>query len=187
VKCRDDYWNAARCTSVKRGEWRKRRYGNPVKIEATQNDLAYVAGFTDGEGHIGVVREVRRGNTSGFRYKLLVEIANTNRESLERISARLGGIGFIGGARNDHKFPNAKPLYKLRFSGQEARSLVPALMPYLFIKRKVAELALEFFRRVDELPMRASRDHEALDELWRETHRLNKRGVRQDDCEHGES
>lgn len=177
--CRDTYWNATKSGNTKRGEWRKRRFGEITSLPTTPEQWAYIAGFFDGEGHVGVLREVRKANKSGFRYKAVVEASNTVSAVLEQIQAYLGGCGYIAyhATPSRKRFPNSKPCYRLCFSATEIRAILPHLYPWFVVKRAVSEVVFEFLKRIDELPMRASRDHEALDELWLKAKALNKRGI----------
>lgn len=179
VECRERYWEEKRNKGVTRGEWVKGRHATPVR-EFTLNeaDARYVAGFMDGEGHVGVGRETRVGNRSGFRYRVVMEVANTNKEVLERIQGLLGGNGWIGNAeRNTQKYPNAKPLYRLRFSRGQIVYLLPLLLPHFIVKRRPALVVLRFLEVMGKAPMRTSRVHNDLEALYRESRALNKRGT----------
>lgn len=176
--CRETFWDEKRTKNVTRGEWVKGRYATPMKpVELSVADAAYVAGFVDGEGHIGIVRERRAGNASGYRYSVTFEIANTNKVVLDRVNKALGGNGWISNPDpNNHRYPNTKPLYRIRFSRHQIAYLLPMLLPYLTVKQRPAELALKFIALMESAPMRTSRFHDQFDVMWQESKILNKRG-----------
>lgn len=95
--------------------------------------LAYIAGFIDGEGHIGFYR------TKDTKTHMNISIANTNVDVLEYIQTTLK-IGTLQKPKRPNK-PNAKQIYYLRMrNNREALILLENVLPYLKVKRKQAEL-----------------------------------------------
>lgn len=107
--------------------------------------LAYIAGFIDGEGTIGIYTH----NKNKSCLQVNVHIANTNVEILEEIHMVLG----LGTVRAGRRGTSAwKPLYRLEFNHGEAKELLTDLLPYLQIKKEQAKLSLQFLelqKRVD--------------------------------------
>lgn len=98
----------------------------------TELDLAYIAGLLDGEGciHIGAMT-TKRGSLS---YALTVNVANTFYPVLEFVRDRLGGV----------ISPQRKDFYQLIWCSKLAQEVLLLLLPYLIIKRELAELSICF-------------------------------------------
>ena len=177
VECRETFWDEKRRKGVTRGEWLKGRYASPVAtVSLSVTDAAYVAGFMDGEGHIGIVRETRPGNASGFRYHCTMEVANTNLAVLERVKASLGGNGWLTNPERPSN-PRGRPLYRIRFSRRQIAYILPMLMPYMTVKKAAGDCVLRFIGVMEAAPMRTSRFHDQFEALYQEAKALNKRGT----------
>jgi hypothetical protein len=100
-----------------------------------ENDLAYVAGFFDGEGMATICR------WNGL-YRPYVRIYNNNRSVLEWIRRVLGG-GKVKRRSNGPRY------FMLDFNVGDMRRVLPRLLPFLRVKRGQVRLLLEFleFRR----------------------------------------
>jgi hypothetical protein len=102
---------------------------------AARLELAWAAGFFDGEGC--TILDVQR---SGFSYVRLC-IKQVVRENLERFMAAVGGVGTLNGPYQ--KVENAQPISRYRVSGTGAREALKLLWPYLGeAKRQQAARAL---------------------------------------------
>lgn len=106
----------------------------------TELELAYLAGFFDGEGCIGIYQN---GNTKG--YFLSVQITQndsaTSRPMLEQLRDLWGGS--ISG-RTHQSTGNRRLGYTL--TGDRAAVLLDALLPYLVGKREQALVAVAWQR-----------------------------------------
>lgn len=92
-------------------------------------DLAWAAGFVDGEGYIGFI--VRKsGAGAGYGYFTLC-VDNTDRRPLEKLAEMFGSkvYGPSGG-----KTANSKPYYKWVLRDRRARECYLALKKYFFVK-----------------------------------------------------
>jgi hypothetical protein len=116
-------------------------------------DLAYLAGFFDGEGSIGI--------TGG---SLSVRVVNTYRPILERFQALFGGTIRMHRKGDD----KARLTWCWVCYGETAASALKALLPLLVEKGSQAYLGLHY----RELPKGAARDRvvEALGLLKKTTH-----------------
>jgi len=99
-------------------------------MEANET-LAYAAGFLDGEGCV-----MTRGGTIS---SIIVQVTNSNESVIHYMNALLPGRIY------GQKRYGRKRIYRLVWTGQEAVNVLELLMPYLVVKRTVAELALEFW------------------------------------------
>ena len=100
--------------------------------ELSATDAAWLAGFIDADGSIGL------GGRQGSRYWLrpMVQVGQASKAVLEHI-VDLVGEGSIG--KN-----SKRTFYNLRYGPTVFRWLLPQLIPYLVVKRKQAELLLEY-------------------------------------------
>ena len=98
-------------------------------------ELAYLAGFIDGEGFIGyVIRRDRQKERIGhINLVLQVKVANTNYPILLWIQ-KVTGFGTITELRGLTKLISQKPCYEWSCYGDNARGLIALLKPYLRIK-----------------------------------------------------
>lgn len=99
-------------------------------------DVAYIAGFVDGEGHIGFYIP------KDAKARMNIIISNTDVNVLKFVQNTLK-IGCI--YKQKIYNPNARQGYQLRIrNSQEALILIEAILPYLKVKRKQAELLFEW-------------------------------------------
>ena len=113
----------------------------------TEVEKAYLAGFLDGEGHIGITRSIPRVNTGRHCHYMIVTIANTHKPIMEKLKRRWGGVLVWRKASKE----SDTIIGNLRLSSIAAANLLREIEPYLVVKKKQAELALLF---ADELANR---------------------------------
>lgn len=108
----------------------------------TSQDLAYVAGFVDADGHIGICRQLSPSATQRChnpRYQTYVVVTNCDRSVLEWMQAHFGGS--IGG--RPQVLPHHKPTYRWKATDQIGASLCREIAPYLRVKKAQAFLLIE--------------------------------------------
>lgn len=124
----------------------------PPSVE--QIELAWAAGFFDGEGCVGCydTRAVRgRGHGKGaIRLMMAISQTPTTASCVPDVLCRFRqavGSGRIGAVhpQPERSFPNGRPHYRLSISGAEdVRTVYDKLRPYLSeVKRAQFELALK--------------------------------------------
>lgn len=99
-------------------------------------DVAWAAGFLDGEGHLGVRTQKRSGIV--FRYPVLEAAQVRTREPLDRLASMFGGTV---------RFQRGTAASRQRWGwslsgGLRCRPALMALIPYLSAKRDEAETLL---------------------------------------------
>jgi len=98
-------------------------------------DLAYAAGFFDGEGSIGIYRT----------NQTQIQISNTCRAALEEFVKLFGGhVGKVPAKHMEAKNPKWRPAYYWRLYGRNASKALQEMLPYLKEKKPQAELFLTF-------------------------------------------
>ena len=125
----------------------------PSKQQVPKKEFyAYLAGYFDGEGSVYIYKinfakykdkeyMQGRGNV-GIKYGLRWKLTNTNLESLEYVKARIGGsIDFYHDTRRNED--NPKNQYTLNLYADKAMKVLQKTLPYLIIKREVAQEAIK--------------------------------------------
>lgn len=140
---------------------RSRRRSGRVCKELSVAEAAYIAGFIDGEGTIGIYQQ-RRGYAC-----VKVSVANTKKKPIE-FMIRVTGIGtvFHRPCRNEKHAPS----YWWQASSDAACTLLRQLQPYLLIKGKNAELAIETQARLAVPALK-------IDKTWQDAYRLKMKAL----------
>ena len=109
-------------------------------------DAAYIAGFIDGEGCIGIAAHNKPGNAGGAdrrtpHYRLVVSVTNRDLAVLRWIHERIGGSIF----EKRRARSNWAPAFELRVTNRAAVGrLLRSIHPFVKVKRSQAELGLAF-------------------------------------------
>jgi hypothetical protein len=122
-------------------------YMPAILIAMTLTDIAYVAGFLDGEGCVSLAW--RKGKL-GYNYITpIIQITNTNEEVLIWIKSIFGGsIQFRPDTRKTRK-----DSWCVTMAGETALKFLKSVRPYLRIKTKQADIVMSINR---EAPQRDS-------------------------------
>ncbi len=97
-------------------------------------EMGYFAGFTDGEGYIGICK------TEGKFYELHVTISNTNFDMLKMYETKFGGkIRHVQKGAEHHK-----EKYHWDINNHEALPFLKYIQSFTIVKRKQIDLAIEF-------------------------------------------
>lgn len=173
--CYDTWWSEYKSKGVTRGEVAVKIWGEVPLLELSEPQKSWVAALIDGEGTIGVWKEVRLGNKSGVRYRAVVQVSNSNMQLLETFQVCVRGYAHRKGRKQQN--PHHKPVFGVTVSRRAVQSLLEQIKPFLVAKRQQAEVALEFCRVMEATPMRASINHDVFESLYQECKRLNRRGI----------
>lgn len=141
-----------------------------------EEELAYWAGFLDGEGWIGVGRSfVKDPAHASPCYRIVVGVVNTNKEIMKRFITKFGGYMYLR-----ERLPQHSPTWDSHITGDTAYNLLKMLMPYFIVKRKQAEVAIEYYEKTHPAPRgrRLTKDElELRESYYQKMKKLNKRGV----------
>lgn len=99
--------------------------------------LPYWAGFFDGEGCVTISRTYSKNKRPS--YTLTVQIGNTHLGVLEEIKERYGG-----GIYTRKGVEGRTRMYDINLRSKVAEAFISDILPFLVVKKKEAELALEF-------------------------------------------
>lgn len=126
------------------------------QIYPSPTNVAYMAGFFDGEGYIGITRSTRH------THQMTLHISQKDRSILDEIQSSLGETGY---------FVRQTNCWALRYSSRKAVRVLQTLLPYLRGKKHQAVLALNFQRYVSKSPRTRPRTrgpwHDAIKEWYR--------------------
>lgn len=95
----------------------------------------YIAGFFDGEGHVSITW-TQRGESRNP--KLCIKITNTHLPTLNEIKRQYGGCI----TTNKKQFDHYLQCYVLNMTVEQSKFFLKDMLPYLFVKKRQAELAL---------------------------------------------
>ena len=144
-----------------------------ASILISQTELAYLAGFIDGEGTITL--NYRRDRDS---FQPLISITNTDKMIIEWLANIFSGGGiteYNSTHTHSFKYENRKTLYVYQLGRQsEIVKLLESILPYLKVKKKRAELLLIYCK--EHVPY--SGEKRAVDkEIYEDIKELNRRGL----------
>ena len=105
-------------------------------------DIAYLAGFIDGEGSISICKT----NSSNSiyktpRYVLEVTVTNTYKPIIDMFQELFAGSWT---RRRHEKHPVWKQSYCIRWASIKAKEILELVYPHLIVKKEQAEVAIEF-------------------------------------------
>ncbi len=107
----------------------------------------YVAGLFDGEGFIRIAT-YKKPDSIHVRYQVIVGIANTYRPVLDLVQKQFSGNLYCN--RHDLRSSGHRPVHNWTAASQLAGAFLKELLPFLYIKKEQAELALELQANIDE-------------------------------------
>lgn len=173
------------CLACERERGAQRRHGKPraavlassLYIEPTRvppEVAAYAAGMIDGEGCVTLAR-------FGGYFSTQLTMAQVDRIPLDWLRMHFGGSVHLGFRGNNR----CRPAFKWVLSSRQVRRTLPAVLPYLIVKRRHAEIVLAWYAALPtyrdsrsaaiKFPLR-----EPLASLYEEIRALNRRGPRPD-------
>lgn len=140
-------------------------------------DLAYIAGLLDGEGRVAIKthQSKRQINPS---FSLVAEIDNTSKPAIDFVQERLGGAIWVKDRGN------YRAVYHLSWCADNAQAVLKLLLPYLIIKKDIAEIGIAF-QDMRHLKDGLRRDSvpkwqlEIMEVMYDRAKQLNLRGPRQ--------
>lgn len=143
----------------------------------------YIAGFVDGEGYISILKLRRKSARGGIWYQPCIKISQREKDSevLCLIYARYKGTFNKRRVYADNSLPSITLDIKNK---QVIKEMLTNLLPYLVVKKKQAELVLEFISYAGVRSRNAEGKKiidnlkEKQSQLYEKDRKLNKRGRR---------
>ena len=103
-----------------------------------ETDLAWAAGFIDGDGMMQVIK-VRSHEYSGLSLRL--RATGTVRKPLERLQGLFGGSIFKARNGGNQTQPQWKPIYSWQVTGKRAQNAIKHLQPFLSVREGQSAVA----------------------------------------------
>lgn len=149
----------------------------------TQKDLelAWIAGFIDGEGCITIKKYARYKNQS-TRYQAYVCCSQATEDNIEALKALQILQKHFGGSlyrQSKSKDTRARESFQWLLVSSSAMECVKQLLPYLIIKKKQAELLIQYQSELKSNRGAKRLTNEILQKrynYWYEMRKLNVRG-----------
>jgi hypothetical protein len=107
-------------------------------------ELAWAAGFTDGEGCLSIARQTYTDPRRRATYRMRVDIMQNNLEVLTDFERAVGLKGRIYAVKRHHS--QNRDCYRIAYDGEAAFELIRRLHPFLRRKRHEADVSLQFER-----------------------------------------
>jgi len=140
-----------------------------------EQEWAYLAGFVDADGAITVTRGFSSRSPTRPTYTVRLGVSNCDKDIIDWLVAELGG-GVSLSNRNAPR--HHRSLWRWSVSGTSAGPILFSLLPYLHIKQKRAELALQFIGTIGS-PGGPGLTKEVVrqrDHIFKHLARMNQRG-----------
>lgn len=128
-------------------------------LKIKQTDKAWMAGFIDGEGYIGIDKQIRKDRPSPT-YRTAVKVSNTVIESLLFFKKRYGGTISPGSGAYQWACPT-----------MTRKKLVDDVLPFLVIKITQARLVLFY---MEHFEIQESAEREMKESFYLKSKILNK-------------
>jgi len=113
-------------------------------MSQVNEDLAYIAGFVDGEGSI--IMHIRRDRKQPYIRPMLI-ITQANKEILLWIlkTLNIGNINLIYQKENRRKIK--KDCWNINYGDRKAYEVIKLLRPYIRVKAEQADLLISFYEK----------------------------------------
>lgn len=110
-----------------------------------QTDLAYLAGFIDGEGcfFIGMFQTKSAAGNKHPNYHTYIKICNTDSTVMKWIQETFGSTNNNQWKSTDRKKEFDKEIFNAQITGQTLTKLLPLILPYLKVKKAHCEIMIK--------------------------------------------
>ena len=142
-----------------------------------RDTIIYLAGVTDSEGNIGIVRHKRKERLTPA-YEPRLQVGNTSKRLLDLFVATFGGKLTL----EKRLTQGGKEFYQWSIYGVSMVKALEAMLPYLIIKREEAKLVIALQQRIWKRSERigdskgvSQAELEAREKLYQQIRRLTGR------------
>jgi len=119
-------------------------------MQTNREDIIYIAGLFDGEGHITISKNVYKNKKWNPAYYLSIGITNTDKQILEWIKV-IVGTGRVRLNSKAKTIGNSQNCYSWLATAKQAKFVLELLYPFLKIKKDRAMLGIEFQKRMKRI------------------------------------
>jgi hypothetical protein len=138
-------------------------------------ELAYWAGFFDGDGCIGIYKYQNKDRWhKSPTYSVYMALTIVDKEIVDQFAALFQGSR----ATRRHRTPNSQLQYYWTARGNRAVAVLTKLLPFLRLKKPQAQLALEFHARKGSNPARLLKKDELdlRENYYQQMRKMNSKG-----------
>lgn len=147
----------------------------PIK-QLTETEKAYIAGFLDADGCVGISRNKSRSKAYEWDYALRVMIINSDFEFIKWLKEKTG-IGTAYESKKAFK-PNWSPVHRWQATADKGRQILEQLLPYLIVKKYRSEMCLKLPKTKNCKCGRTLEQYQEQETLFYQLKKLNKRGLK---------
>jgi len=105
-----------------------------------ETDKAYIAGLLDGEAYIGIKKSTaKRNGRINPAYQERIQVRMVDEPAIKFLTESLGGNYY----QEKPSAKNGRPLYCFQASDKQAIKILKTVLPYLRVKKEVAEIVIE--------------------------------------------
>lgn len=110
----------------------------------TETDLAYLAGFIDGEGcfFIGIFDTKSAAGNMARNYHTYIKICNTDKNVMQWIAKTFHGTNYNQFKSTDRARKFEKEIFNIQFTGENLNTIMPSIYPYLIVKKSHCEIMM---------------------------------------------
>jgi|SRR5215831_7195786 len=119
-----------------------------------KTDWSYLAGLLDGEGCFTIAGswKITKNGKKYFHFNLLISLYNNNLDVMKWLIEHFGGAYYV---HHPSKHQNHKVGYSWHPKGARNKELLLlAILPYLIIKKRQAQIALDYLRLREPNPQK---------------------------------
>jgi hypothetical protein len=137
-----------------------------TKHSVIRININYLAGFMDGEGCITLVKREGKKKTYSPEHKPTVVVNNCNKNILINIQNSFGGKLYCQ-KRFEKTNGRMRDVYTLFFYNKDAHTICLKLVKFLVLKRRNAELIIDFYRNKPKKVTYPVSQKELRKKFWR--------------------
>ena len=154
----------------------------------TETQRAYLAGYIDADGCISITQTGRTSKNGNKCYGCVLRVSSTNRGILDLL-LNWTGLGYVRPQPVQHyrktraeRFVvnvKARPQWRWQLSANKIRILLPAILPYMELKKERALLAMELLGNKPRVRGKGVTQEEIdrCSKIATRMRQLNKRGI----------
>lgn len=144
---------------------------DPVNIPGDE-EVAYLAGLIDGEGHINIRRMKPAKETHNPTHSVRVTVTNTDEKMIDWLVDTVGGSKHL----REREEENWSDSWNWEVYGDNAEQLLDAVRPYLVTKRTHADLGIMLQGTKQQGKPLTDKTLKLRDSIYYNLKRLNSRG-----------
>lgn len=143
---------------------------------ATEQQIAYLAGLIDGDGHIALYRRKDLKATRGYTFTPVMGVTAKDKWFLEYLAQEFDAKVNITSVKSG--FKESSVTSQIRWSSNRIRELLPRLIPYLILKKQEAILLEEALKLTENHRKRDTSNDVRLEEIVMNIKKIKKERVK---------